>query len=150
MEKHAEIEKGLNCLKKWRDEFDMELRTLPGAGLAGREDFPPVSLRLGKELFWLYVDDEYADLHHKQPLLNICLLLRSLEDYAYAGSHALWCRHHLFDENDPEIRSYFLRLGRIYERVLQVSGRVNSCISDYDFELNTGAARMLRESSVTL
>jgi hypothetical protein len=38
-----------------------------------------------------------------------------------------------------------MELGRIYTSIEKILGTIDSCISDYDFELNANAAQELRK-----
>ncbi|MDC0257801.1 hypothetical protein OAK35_03550 [Crocinitomicaceae bacterium] len=49
------------------------------------------------------------------------------------------------DVADPAAREHHLELGAIYSAIEKQLGTINSYISDYDFELNGGAAQVLRE-----
>ena len=114
--------------------------------LAGNEDYPAVVISLNEKSFKLFADDEYKDLRLNNTLLALCVVLRELEDYEYASDYLVWCKHHAFDEANSQVREYHMSLGSIYKDVEIILGKINSQISDYDFELNAGAARELREA----
>ena len=73
------------------------------------------------------------------------MILRSLESYTDAENYSVWARHHNFDAADTDVRHHYLNLGKHYEAIQKLIGPIDSQISDFDFELNAGAAQFLRE-----
>ena len=71
-----------------------DLMVLPVADrlLGDREDFPLVEFFVGAARYEVYVNDEYHDLDANKPLLNLCLVLMSLEDYAEEDDYLTWCK----------------------------------------------------------
>ena len=117
--------------------------------LAGNKDYPAVVLSLDNQSFLLFVDDEYKDLQKSNPILSFCVVLRELETYQYAKDYSAWCVEHSFDVANAQIKDYYTRLEKIYITVKNILGNIDSQISDYDFGLNAGAARKLRETSIS-
>jgi hypothetical protein len=118
--------------------------------LCDRTNYPALELSIGKNKFSLFIDDEYEDLAINNPILTFCLLLRELEDYDYALDYLEWCKHHDFDVSNSQVREYYLSLGSIYRDIENILGEINSQVSDYDFELNAGAAQFLRKDKTML
>ncbi|MCG8372695.1 MAG: hypothetical protein MI700_04140 [Balneolales bacterium] len=125
--------------------FQMSVKAVAGEFLCEKEYFPKIRLTIRGREFSFYVDDEYNDLTIPNPALSVCVALRSLEDYEYAEDYFVWCAQHNFDTGSTAVRSHFQHLGEVYSQVHKILGEVDSKISDYDFELDAGAARKLRK-----
>ncbi|GAB5400693.1 MAG: hypothetical protein Aureis2KO_22780 [Aureisphaera sp.] len=105
----------------------------------------PVSFQCKGQEYIIQVLDEYHDLNCQNPLLHVVLVLRELELIDDAKDYNVWCKHQGFSGN-PSVETYY---GEITERIsfLKPSfpyGKLNSFISDLDFQLNSGAAQALR------
>ena len=124
----------------------VETKTDRSRLLAGEEYYPMVVFKLAGKTFELYVDDEYDDLKNNYPLLNLCLVLRELEGYAWADDLLVWSMERGLDPGDPQVLNFYRELGRIYTDVAAILGKVESFVSDWDFEMNAGAAQALRRS----
>ena len=135
----------IQVLKEIHQKHNVNISVSNDEFLAGNEDYPAVVFTLDEKSFKLFADDEYKDLPVDNPLLSLCVVLRELEDYEYASDYFVWCKHHAFDVANSQVREYHMNLGSIYKDVEKILGKINSQISDYDFELNAGAARELRE-----
>ncbi len=114
--------------------------------LAGKAYYPLVHVTIAGQHFNVFVDDEYDDLRYNYPLLNLCLVLRELEGYALATEYEIWCQERLLDSANPQVKENHKHLATVYKAVTQLLGEVNSHVTDYDFELNAGAAQRLRRS----
>ncbi len=125
--------------------FQMSVKTITGEFLGEKEYFPKIRLTIKGRVFSFYADDEYNDLTIPNPALSVCVALRSLEDYKHAEDYLVWCTQHNFDTASTAVRNHFQHLGEVYSQVHKILGEVDSKISDYDFELNTGAAQQLRK-----
>lgn len=114
--------------------------------LAGKSYYPRVNFSLNGTSFWLYIDDEYDDLKKNYPLLVLCLVLRELEGYAYTSDYATWCQERFLNAQDTEVQQAFDQLKKVYYQILQWVNPIDSFVSDWDFEMNAGAAQKLRKS----
>ncbi len=115
--------------------------------LGGLSYYPLVNFELSGQKFALFVDDEYEDLRYNYPLLNFCLVLRELEGYAYTSDYPVWCQERFLDVSDESIKLAFDNLAEVFQGVEKVLGKIDSFVSDYDFELNAGAAQRLRRGA---
>ncbi len=114
--------------------------------LEGRPYYPLVRFKIGGEDFELFVDDEYDDLKKNYPLLNFCLVLRELEGFQDTKDFEYWCQERSLDSTDPQVFYAFNHLEETYEKVVKIMGSIDSHVSDWDFEMNTGAAQELRRN----
>lgn len=92
------------------------------------------------------VDDEYNDFAINKPALNLCLLLRELEDYQEEDDILKWCNLKGLNPGDTGVLEYYRGLTSIHTDVKNILGTIDPQISDFDFGLNAGAAQALRRS----
>lgn len=123
----------------------VKTKTDRGQLLQGKSYYPKVQFTLGGQNFELFVDDEYDDLERNTPLLSFCLILRELEGYAYTPDYEVWCQERSLDPNAEDAYQAFKQLEKVYGKVKSILGKIDSQISDFDFELNAGAAQALRK-----
>lgn len=114
--------------------------------LGPRRDYPLVDVKMGDLGFSLFVDDEYEDFRLNYPLLNFCLVLRELEGYQDSPDFDVWCQERFFDSKDEKIKQAFEHLKDVVTKVEALLGTIDSQVSDWDFEMNAGAAQALRRS----
>lgn len=112
--------------------------------LGGKKYYPMVEFQLAGKQFEIYVDDQYQDLRLNYPLLNLCLVLRELEGYDWADDLLVWSMERGLDSGDLQVLDFYRELGRIYIQVEAILGKVDPFVSDWDFEMNAGAAQALR------
>ncbi|PQB05391.1 hypothetical protein [Aureitalea marina] len=112
-----------------------------------KEYYPLVHFELRGTTFPIYVDDEYTDLELGNRLLNLCLVLRALENYLDAEDYLVWCTQHGLDFGDSAAREYHMGLGTMVREIRKWIDPIDSFISDFDFELNAGAAQYLRRTT---
>jgi len=92
------------------------------------------------------VDDEYKDFALNKSAMNLCLFLRELEDYQEEEDILKWCNLKGLNPGDAGILDYYKGLASIYADAKNILGTIDPQISDYDFELNAGAAQFLRRT----
>ncbi|MBO6515350.1 MAG: hypothetical protein JJ975_02265 [Bacteroidia bacterium] len=139
---YAEIDQ----LQKIWDLHNVSLTPVLTDFLTDNIYFPLVKCTINNEPFNIYVDNEYDDLQLRSNLLSFCMVLRSLENYALSADYLQWCNEHALVVNNHKNRDYYMSLGGVYRRVQESIGTIDSCISDFDFELNAGAAQYLRNA----
>lgn len=114
--------------------------------LGGKSYYPKVDFSFNGQKFHLCIDDEYDDLKKNYPLLVLCLVLRELEGFEFTSDYHVWCKERYLNPDDESIRENFKNLKLTYEKVSQILGKVESFVSDFDFEMNARAAQSLRKS----
>jgi len=123
-----------------RLSIDPEEGALPASSwcrvlLAGRDD-----LTLSIE-----VDDEYGDATDEKPALLLHLVLATCECYEEAEDVLEWAVEAELDPSEARVQDLFSRLGDVVPRIREVVGREVKAVPAWDFTLNSGAARALRE-----
>lgn len=141
MSEYPEIVSLQNLIKDHSIQISMDSDT----NLSSRTNYPQVTFQLQEHSFTFYVDDEYDDFLISNPPLDLCVVLRELEDYAYAEDYLVWCTSKSLQASNSQVRDQHMKLRSIYAEVEAIVGEINSHVSDYDFELNAGAAQALRE-----
>ncbi|MBL4604318.1 MAG: hypothetical protein JKY02_01210 [Flavobacteriaceae bacterium] len=145
MSTYPEIE----ALNKIFMKYKVEIRFSTTDFLAGNKEYCAVEFTLDKKIFNFYVEDEYEDIRYNYPLLNLCLVLRELEFYAESTDYLIWCEERYFDPKNKDILAHFRNLGTIYREVEKIIGKIDSSISDWDFEMGSGASWELRKKGLT-
>lgn len=141
MNKYPEIEALNNIYVKHK----VEIRFSTTDFLAGSKAYRAVTFKIGGKVFNFYVEDELDDIRYNYPLLNLCLVLRELEGYAYAQDYLIWCQERYLDPKDEAILSNYRSLATIYRDVEKIMGKIDSQVSDWDFEMGSGASWELRK-----
>jgi hypothetical protein len=95
----------------------------------------------------LLVDDEFKDLKRKNPILDLCLVLRELETYQEEEDILAWAKFKGLSVTNNKVISYYKELDEHYKNIESILGKIDSQISDFDFEMNAGAIQQLRSSS---
>jgi hypothetical protein len=113
--------------------------------LGPRNDYPLVDFTIDGLAFSLFVDDEYNDFKYNYPLLNLCLVLRELDGYHYAPEFEQWCQERYLEAKDKKVQAAFENLKIVTKKVESILGGIDPCVSDWDFEMNAGAAQELRK-----
>jgi len=113
--------------------------------LAGKKYYLKTNFTLEAKVFQFYVDDEYNDVRFNNPLLNLCLVLRELEGYQYTQDYLVWCQERYLDPKNETVLANFRDLADIYREVEKILGDINSQVSDWDFEMGSGASSELRK-----
>jgi len=118
-----------------------------------KDDFPFCALchqwvrfRLNDNIFILMIDDEYKDFELNIPTMNLCLVLRELEDYQEEEDILKWCNLKGLKVSDVGVLEYYKGLDAVYKEVKKTLGTIDSHISNYDFEMSAGAAQALRRN----
>ena len=106
-----------------------------------------VNFTLNGQQFVLLIDDEYSDLQYNHPTLNLCLVLRELENYIEEDDILTWTKVNGLDVSNNKVLEYYRSLSKIYAQIRSVLGSIDSHISTYDFTLNAGAAQELRRQA---
>ena len=120
---------------------DITIRRL--AKLEDKEGMLPVELCVNKQCWLLYVDDEYADFDEVNPHLCLYLTLLSLEEYHDSTDFLAWCILFGLNSTDMEWLEYFKSLQHKYLEIELALGKIDSCISSYDYTLRTGVVDAL-------
>jgi hypothetical protein len=93
------------------------------------------------------VDDEYGDATEDNQAILLHLVLASCECYEEGEDLLEWAREAGMDVSKEWVRELYDQLRDVVPRIREVVGSDVRAISSWDFNLNAGAARTLRERS---
>lgn len=106
----------------------------------------PVHFKCRNDSVIVHIKDEYADLLHNNPLLNLLLVLNELSMIAESTDFLNWCAENDVDARSEALRTYYqdiLGFVTLFKTFFP-KGEIDCFISDLDFQLNAGAAQYLR------
>jgi len=141
MSKYPEIE----ALNKLYIKHKVEIHFSTTDFLAGSKEYRAVELSLEGKTFNFYVEDEQGDIEYNYPLLNLCLVLRELEGYDDAIDYLIWCQERYLDPKNEAVLANYRNLATIYREVEKIIGKIDSQVSDWDFEMGSGSSWELRK-----
>ncbi len=95
-----------------------------------------VNLAIGLKSWILWIDNEYLAYDPKKTLLNMFLVIRSLEDYMEANDYLEWCKQNNLDAANLDWLKYFNELSNIYSEIEKESGVIDSYINSLDYQMN--------------
>lgn len=136
MEIYMEIE----LLKQYFRKNSILIKQGKGSGLDG---FLFASLTIDSKSWEVLIEDEYDDFNEANQLICLFLVLVSLEIYAESADYLFWCKENNIDSADLKWLEYYKSLEIVYQEVETKLGRVDSCISSYDYSLRTGVVKHL-------
>ena len=135
----------IEALERVIDERGLELVALEGEARAGRcrisisaTDHPPVTIS---------VDDEYGDAARANPPLLLHLVLAECETWEEAPDFPSWVREAGLDPAASWVAALGEELDNITPVIRSMVGGGVKAISSWDVQMNSGAARALRERS---
>ncbi len=91
------------------------------------------------------VDDEYEDAEKGNQALILQLIIYAVEEYEDCEDFLVWSMAFGLNSNNPFILDIYRDLGKVIPKIRDIIGTDVNDISDYDWELNAGAAQALRE-----
>lgn len=109
--------------------------------------YPKVKFSILGETFETYVKDEFNDHIIGREMLTLYLMLRTIEEFKdYYPNYDFWSMTNYFTPDHPKARGYYKSLKKIYLFFIDKNIPIDSFIGDYDFEMNHGPAKELREA----
>lgn len=135
----------IDALNNMYVKHKVEIRFSTTDFLVESKEYRAVTFKLGGKVFNFYVEDELDDIRYNYPLLNLCLVLRELEGYAYAEDYLIWCQERYLDPKNEAVLANYRNLATVYRDVEEIMGKINSQVSDWDFEMGSGASWKLRK-----
>lgn len=129
---HPEIK----ALKKYFDPFEIKISK---SKELIRDDLFFVDIAIDQKSWKILVDDEYLDFDLNKPLVNWFLILSALELYAHSDDFLSWTKQQNIDASTMKWLAYYKSLDTIYQEIEKKLGKIDSCISHYEYNLRTGA-----------
>lgn len=124
----------------------IRISPIPNTFLNGDKTWPGVIVELDSRKETLYLFDEYNDLSPTNYLLNLHLFLLAMEDYEESSDYLSWCQEYGVNPSNSEFRNYHIDLAPLFPILKEnLGGVIQSPISKMDWQLNAGAAEVLRD-----
>ncbi len=124
---------------------NIELTPLPKTPKLSAIYFREVEFKSDGFTSTISLDDEYDDAESGNPALLLQLVIYAVEEYEACDDFLVWCTAFGLNASDPFILNMYKKLGAIVPKIRGIIGTNINDISDYDWELNAGAAQALRE-----
>lgn len=95
--------------------------------------------------FKIPVDDELQDTDLGNPALILQLVIYAIEEYEDCDDFLVWSTAYSLDPENPIYLDWHKQLGEVTPKIRKMIGPDITGISDFDWQLNAGAAQALRE-----
>lgn len=137
---HPEIE----ALDKAIEARGLRLSLASGTGERGSRRRIGIASSEGNSIT-IPVDDEYGDASDENPSLLLHLVLAECESWEEADGLPSWAAEAGLDAAESWVAALFDELGRVVPVVRSITGDGVKALGSWDVQMNSGAARALRE-----
>lgn len=138
----------INLLTAFFHSIDFRLEKVPLEWVS--KAFIPHRCSIKNESLLLLIQDEYKDLEYPNTLLHLVLVLRELELMEDSTDYLNWCKMQGVLTHSEPLRNYYQEMVRVHIPKLKnlfKHQKITSFISDLDFQLNSGPAQFLRNTT---
>jgi hypothetical protein len=102
-----------------------------------------VDIQFDVHSYSIPVEDEFGDARENNPALLLQLILQNCDYFTDAEDFLTWAKSLSLDSSNPIILDLYRELSRQVPDLLKHLGEVER-ISDWDMQMNAGAAQALR------
>ena len=136
----------IDALKEFHSAQKISLSILPESPI---EDTSLFNITISNQSFQVIVQDEYGDLALPNTLLHLVLVLNELILINDSTDFLDWCNLQGFQANNTFLLSYYQDMVQLLSGLSKyfTNGKITAFISDWDFQLNAGAAQFLRNTT---
>ncbi|MBO6522905.1 MAG: hypothetical protein JJ971_03695 [Balneolaceae bacterium] len=127
------------------EEYEIKFLLLPVTPALKGAYFREIQLSTPSIEFTIPVDDELDDANSENPALLLQLIIYAIEEYEDCEDFLVWSTAYGLDASNPTHINWYKRLGKITPAFRKIIRADVAGISDYDWQLNAGAAQALRE-----
>ncbi len=127
------------------DARNLILRALPLSKQFEEVSFREVTLKFNAQTFTIPVDDEFKDADSGNQALLLQLIIYAVEEYEDCEDFLVWSTAYGLNASNPIHLDWYRQLGDVVPKIREIIGKKISGISDFDWQLNAGAAQALRE-----
>lgn len=103
-----------------------------------------VRLSINDSVWLILVDDEYGDLTNDNQLMALFLVFSSIQEYLDSTDFLHWCKAIQMDASNAELLAHYKELQTISAQINKELGSIDPKISQFDYSLNSGVAKALR------
>ena len=136
----------INALKEFYTSQKIQVSILESSPV---QDTFLAMLTLGNTSLEVLLLDEYNDRMLPNRLLHVVLVLKELEIIEESTDYLDWCNQQGFSTNDEFLLPYYQKMVNELPKLSSYfpKGKVTSFISDWDIQLDAGAAQFLRNTT---
>lgn len=127
------------------DKSGLGFEVLPLNKELEKASFREILFRFDSSDLIIPVDDEYEDTDLNNPALLLQLVIYALEEYEDCEDFLVWSTAYGLSASNPVHLDWYRQLGEVVPKIREIIGFDISGISDFDWQLNAGAAQALRE-----
>lgn len=138
---HSEIDSLFNLIAK----YHIELNLLPNKQHFSGISFQEIEFTSMDYSCIIPVDDEYNDAKSSSPPILLQLILFMCYEYEDCEDFLAWSKAYSLNASDPDVFDLYRTLGNIVPEILDIVGREEVGVSDFDWELDAGPAQALRK-----
>lgn len=138
----------VESLYKLIEENEIQLTALPKTKSLEDISFREIDFLSPSYTCKVPVDDEYEDADLDNQVLLLQLIIFAIEEYEECDDFLVWCTAFGLNASDSLSLVLFKRTAEITQKIRPIIGTDFHGISDYDWQLNAGAAQALRELEV--
>ncbi|MFT5168863.1 MAG: hypothetical protein ACI8P3_004108 [Saprospiraceae bacterium] len=131
MKEYPEIE----ALKSYFEQFKIEITK---GDNPIQDDFFLIKLDIDDDSWEIYIDDEYHEFSKNSPLMCLFLVFSSLEMYIESEDYLVWNKQNNLNASDMDWLNYYKSLDTIYKEIENKVGKIDPCVSSYDYNFRTG------------
>jgi len=105
-----------------------------------------IAFSIKQNIYIIQSDDEYLDLQIDSEILHLVIALREIETINASTDFLDWCRQLNLNASNDKLLAYYKEISsQLFDfKNLFENGKLNSFISDLDYQLNAGAIQILR------
>ncbi|MBT32011.1 MAG: hypothetical protein CMO01_20315 [Thalassobius sp.] len=126
-------------------ELQLEFRKVEAVFSMPEENYIAIEMKTGSEVFVVPVVDEYEDFAQEKPSMALHLILTECETFEEAEDYLVWAKEVELNASNEKARQAWLHLRDVVPQIRKLLGNNIQPISAFNYELNTGAAKLLRE-----
>lgn len=123
----------------------IDLKVLQNSSALDSISFIEIEFNSPTLLCTIPVDDEYEDSKLEIPALLLQLIIHACDEFEDHDDIIGWSTAYGLDIAKPLTLDLYKRIAEIVPQIRQITGNDFQGISDYDWQLNAGAAQALRE-----
>lgn len=129
------------------EDHSIRLTVLPKTSELLDASFQEIQMTTSSGEYKIPVDDELQDADLGNPALILHLVIYAIEEYEDCDDFLVWSTAYGLDPSVQIHLDWYKQLGVVTPKIRSIIGPEITGISDYDWQLNAGAAQALRELS---
>lgn len=132
-------------LRKTVIEFQLEFREITEKWSITDEGYITLEMKSPSKIFVVPVMDEYKDFDPSMPSMALNLVMSECVCYEDAEDYLVWAIEMGLNASNEQARASWFQLREVVPKIREYLGNSIEPISFFEYELNAGAAQILRE-----